>query len=113
MEAKELKAKTPQELKKLVEDFKAELFNLRFRNSTGQLDQPHKIQDTKRNVAKIFTVLAQQKKYHAMQQAAKKVANQKPSSTNNKKATTKKVKKDQVQQEVSTKKDTKSKEERS
>lgn len=57
MLAKELKGKSKQELNKLVDDLKAELFMLRFQNSTGQLDQPHKISLVKKDIARVFTVL--------------------------------------------------------
>lgn len=57
MLVKDLRAKTADELKKLVEDLKAELFMLRFKNSTGQLDQPHKINAVKKDIARVFTVL--------------------------------------------------------
>lgn len=78
MEAKELKAKTPQELTQKVKELKAELFTLRFQNSTGQLDHPHKIKVIKRDIAKVFTVLAQQKKAQAFKKAISK--NKKTSS---------------------------------
>ena len=57
MLVKDLRAKTNAELNKLVEDLKAELFMLRFKNSTGQLDQPHKIKAVKKDIARVFTVL--------------------------------------------------------
>lgn len=57
MLVKELRAKSAVELNKLIEDLKAELFMLRFQNSTGQLDQPHKIKSVKKDIARVFTVL--------------------------------------------------------
>lgn len=57
MQAKDLKQKSEKELLKLVDDLKAELFMLRFQNSTGQLDQPHKIKLIKKDIARVFTVL--------------------------------------------------------
>lgn len=57
MLVKDLKAKSTEELVKLVNDLKAELFTLRFKNSTGQLDQPHKISQVKKDIARVFTVL--------------------------------------------------------
>lgn len=62
MEAKELKTKTSQELLKKINDLKAELFTLRFQNSTGELDQPHKIKVIKRDIARIFTELVRLQK---------------------------------------------------
>lgn len=57
MLVKELRSKSTDELNKLVEDLRAELFMLRFKNSTGQLDQPHKISLVKKDIARVFTVL--------------------------------------------------------
>ncbi|NQZ65805.1 MAG: 50S ribosomal protein L29 [Mycoplasmatales bacterium] len=53
----ELNNKSNNELLKLVEDLKAELFMLRFKNSTGQLENPHKISLVKKDIAKVFTAL--------------------------------------------------------
>lgn len=57
MLVKELKTKSKEELTKLVEDLKAELFMLRFKNSTGQLNEVHKIDAVKKDIARILTVL--------------------------------------------------------
>lgn len=57
MLVKDLRTKTKEELDKLVSDLRAELFTLRFKNSTGQLDQPHKISLVKKDIARVFTVL--------------------------------------------------------
>ena len=54
---KDLKAKSNEELVKLIDDLKAELFMLRFKNSTGQLEQPHKIDLIKKDIARVFTVI--------------------------------------------------------
>ncbi|WP_394343189.1 50S ribosomal protein L29 [Mycoplasma marinum] len=54
---KELNSKSIEELQTLIEDLKAELFMLRFKNSTGQLDQSHKIELVKKDVARAFTAL--------------------------------------------------------
>ena len=48
---------TPEELKtKLIEN-KSELFNLRFRHATGQLENPMQMVVCKKNIAKIMTIL--------------------------------------------------------
>ncbi len=57
MLVKELKTKSKAELTKLVDDLKAELFMLRFKNSTGQLNEVHKIDAVKKDIARILTVL--------------------------------------------------------
>lgn len=54
---KNLNTKSNEELLKLVDDLKAELFMLRFQNSTGQLENPHKIPLVKKDIAKAFTAM--------------------------------------------------------
>ena len=56
MTASELRELPDDELRqKLVED-KEELFNLRFQVVTGQLDDPRRIRNVKREIARILTV---------------------------------------------------------
>ena len=57
MLVRDLRSKNNKELLNLVEDFKAQLFMLRFQNKTGQLDKPHKISQVKKDIAKVFTIL--------------------------------------------------------
>jgi large subunit ribosomal protein L29 len=47
---------TDDELVQKLKDAKEELFNLRFQLATGQLDNPNKIKDAKRDIARIQTV---------------------------------------------------------
>jgi large subunit ribosomal protein L29 len=48
---------TDAELRKKLADSKDELFRLRFQNATGQLDNPMKIQDVRRRIARLKTVI--------------------------------------------------------
>ena len=41
---------------------KKELFNLRFQNSTNQLDNTSRIKEVRRNIGRIQTAMAQEKK---------------------------------------------------
>ncbi|UVD81786.1 50S ribosomal protein L29 [Mycoplasma iguanae] len=56
---KNLKEKSLPELAKLVEEYKAELFTLRFKNTTGQQDKTHKINAVKKDIAKALTAIKQ------------------------------------------------------
>jgi large subunit ribosomal protein L29 len=40
-----------------LKDAKAELFNLRFQNATGQLDNTARLRTVKKDIARIYTVL--------------------------------------------------------
>ena len=57
MNIKEIKAMSASELSKSLKEKKEELFNLRFQHSINQLDNPMKIVETKKTIARILTVL--------------------------------------------------------
>jgi large subunit ribosomal protein L29 len=46
-----------EELQTKLNDLKAELFNLRFQLATGQLDNPMRVRDVRKGIAKVKTVL--------------------------------------------------------
>ena len=56
MKAEKYRDLTDDELVQKLKDAKEELFNLRFQLATGQLDNPMKIKDAKRDIARIQTV---------------------------------------------------------
>jgi large subunit ribosomal protein L29 len=57
MKAKELRELTAEELLKRKKDLKEEVFNLRFRHSTGQLDNTSRMKLIRKDVARIELVL--------------------------------------------------------
>lgn len=57
MQYSELIKKTKPELEELINDFRAELFLLRFKNKTGQFDQTHKISSIRKDIAKTLTAI--------------------------------------------------------
>jgi len=42
-------------------DLKKELFNLRFQHAINQLDNPHKIADVKKDIARVMTIIREKK----------------------------------------------------
>ncbi len=60
MKARELRDYSYDELAQRLKEAKEELFNLRFQTATGQLDNTSKIVETKRDIARIFTVIREQ-----------------------------------------------------
>jgi large subunit ribosomal protein L29 len=40
-----------------LRDTRKELFNLRFQHATGQLDDPHKLSATRREIARLLTMI--------------------------------------------------------
>ena len=59
MKITEIRERTSEQLTELLKEQKAELFNLRFKHAIHQLDNPQKIVETKKNIAKILTVLTE------------------------------------------------------
>jgi len=57
MKAKELRELVEEELKEKEKELGQELFNLRFQKATGQLGNTAIIPKTKRNLARVKTVL--------------------------------------------------------
>ena len=49
-----------EELQEKLQDLKKELFNLRFQHATNQLDNPMRIAEVKKAIARIKTVLREQ-----------------------------------------------------
>ena len=56
MRADELRDLTDLELDQKLDEFKEELFNLRFQNATAQLDNPMRIKEVRRTIARIKTI---------------------------------------------------------
>ncbi|MBI4027699.1 MAG: 50S ribosomal protein L29 [Verrucomicrobia bacterium] len=56
---KELKSLTVSELEVRDRDYRQELFNLRLRQATGQLDKPSRLRELKTDIARIATFLNQ------------------------------------------------------
>ena len=59
MRTKELREKSGAELEAMLHDLKGELFNLRFQHAINQLDNPHKISDTKKEIARVMTIISE------------------------------------------------------
>ncbi len=55
MKGKELRDLSEKELVEKLKDLKEELFNLRFQSATGQLDNPMRIKEIKRDIARVKT----------------------------------------------------------
>jgi large subunit ribosomal protein L29 len=57
MKAEKFRELSGAELNQRLAEFKSELFNLRFQLATGQLENPMRIREVKKNIARIKTVL--------------------------------------------------------
>ena len=59
MNANDVRALGSDEMQQKLLDLKHELFNLRFQKSISQLENPRKIKQTKKDIARIHTVLTE------------------------------------------------------
>jgi large subunit ribosomal protein L29 len=57
MDAKELRDKTPDQLRDQLVALKKEAFNLRFQQATGQLESTARMRSVRRDVARVKTIL--------------------------------------------------------
>ncbi|MBQ7906380.1 MAG: 50S ribosomal protein L29 [Clostridia bacterium] len=57
MKAAEIRKMSIEELEKKLKELKEELFNLRFQHEINQLENPHKIEDVKRDIARVMTII--------------------------------------------------------
>ena len=57
MKVNEIREFTSAELESNLADLKKELFNLRFQNATNQLENPMRIVEVKKTIARIKTVM--------------------------------------------------------
>ncbi len=57
MKITEIREMTPDELENELVKQKNELFNLRFQHVTGQLENPIKIREVRKDIARIKTVI--------------------------------------------------------
>ena len=56
MKAKEIRELSAEELNQKLASLKEELFGLRFQLATGQLENPMRIKDVKKTIARIKTI---------------------------------------------------------
>ncbi len=57
MKIKDIRTKTTEELNVELREKKDALLNLRFQHAINQLDNPHKIVETKKDIARIMTAI--------------------------------------------------------
>jgi large subunit ribosomal protein L29 len=57
MKAGEIRDLNLEEMHQKVSDLKEELFNLRFQHEIGQLDNPQVMKETKRDIARLKSII--------------------------------------------------------
>ena len=59
MKAKDFRERSDDELRKSLDDLREQLFKLRFQKSTGQIENPQKIREVRKDIARVLTVINQ------------------------------------------------------
>lgn len=70
--AKELRAKSSADLQKELLELRREQFNLRMARATGQAAKPHDFTRVRRDIARLKTVAAEQRRASAANAGSKK-----------------------------------------
>ena len=62
MKVKDIRVLTTEQIIKKIADAKEKLFNLRFKQATGNLEKPHEIRELRKEVARLKTILNEREK---------------------------------------------------
>jgi large subunit ribosomal protein L29 len=62
MDAKELRAKSADDLESELLELSREAFNLRMQKGTGQLSRPNQVKDVRRSIARVKTILNERRR---------------------------------------------------
>ena len=61
MKVSDVRAMSPDQMEDAILNLKKERFNLRFQRATGQLENTSRLKETRRDIARIKTIAAQQR----------------------------------------------------
>lgn len=56
MKPKEIREKTQKEVSALKKELSLELFHLKMKKASGQLDKMHRLKEVRRNLARLYTI---------------------------------------------------------
>ena len=62
MKAAELRESTMEELERKEQDLRRELFNLRFQQATGEIENPMRIRAIRKDIARLLTIVNEKKR---------------------------------------------------
>ncbi len=62
MKAKEIRSLTESEIESKLAELQDKFFKQRIQKSLGQAENPHKIRDTRKDIARLLTILAEKKR---------------------------------------------------
>lgn len=62
MKSKDIRTMNPDEMERKLVELKETMFNLRFQHGTGQLENTQKLKQTRRDIARLNTIITETKK---------------------------------------------------
>ncbi len=62
MKPSEVRSMTEDELTQKEQDLRKELFNLRFQQATGEIENPMRIRTVRKDIAKVLTIKSEKSK---------------------------------------------------
>ncbi|MFN3479526.1 MAG: 50S ribosomal protein L29 [Thermodesulfovibrionales bacterium] len=62
MRPSDLRAMTVEELREKEKELRKELFNLRFRLATGEIENPMRIRSVRKDIARVLTIMTEKTK---------------------------------------------------
>ena len=65
MKASELRDLAVEELRDRAKELREELFNLNFQHGTNQLENPMRISETKKDIARVLTIVQERERAQA------------------------------------------------
>jgi len=68
MKARDIRTKTEDELTGALDNLGKEIFNLRFQRANGQLENTARVRQVRRDIARIKTVLGEQRRRASQEQ---------------------------------------------
>lgn len=69
MKPAELRDMTVEELRQKEQELRKELFNLRFQKVTGEIQNPNRIKEVKKDIARVLTIIRQKQNQKESQNA--------------------------------------------
>ncbi len=67
----ELRAKTVDELKQDEGDLRKELFNLNFQKVTGEIENPMRIKEIRKDIARVLTIINEKERVKSQESGVK------------------------------------------
>lgn len=61
MKAKEIRSMTADEIEHKLTEFQGKLFQQKFQKALGQSENPYKIKNTRKDIARMLTILAEKR----------------------------------------------------